>query len=62
MMNYSTFKKKLRLQVWNHSWLGAQKIIDWKRLYKREGHDTTHCKFLIAEKSLLGRIYSVKAS
>ena len=59
-MNDSTFKQTLRLQVWNHAFLGAQNIIDLMRLYKREGHESTHCKHFITEKSLLGRTYSVK--
>ena len=61
-MNYSTSKQILRLQVWNHACLGAQKIIDLMRHNKREGHESKHCKLFITEKSLLGRIYSVKVS
>ena len=59
-MNYSTFNQILRLQVVNHACLGAQKIIDLMTLYKREAHESRHCKLFITEKSLLGRTYSVK--
>ena len=58
-MNYSTFKQILRHQVWNHACFGAQKLIGLMRHNKREGHESTHCKLFITDKSLLGRTYSV---